>query len=98
MPLVCGWRGGDRPKLAEAEFPDICVTPRGTYEPWMLFRKPISEKTVAQNLRVWGAGGLRRLTTEEPFAGSGSTIAACEAVGYDCVGVEVDRSVIPMQI
>ena len=37
-----GFRGGDRPKLAEAEFPDICVTPRGTYEPWMLFRKPLS--------------------------------------------------------
>jgi site-specific DNA-methyltransferase (adenine-specific) len=46
-----GFRGGDRPKNAETEFPSVCVTPRGNYEPWLLFRKPISEKTVAQNLK-----------------------------------------------
>lgn len=49
-------RGGDRPKLAEKEFPEVSVTPRGAYEPWLMFRKPISEKTVAQNLRKWGTG------------------------------------------
>ena len=111
---------------------------RGAYEPWMLFRKPISERTVAQNIRKWGTGGLRRVSTDsplpdvipsgktpaaeeavsdhptlkpqhllrilartllpegegvvlDPFAGSGSTIAACEAVGYDSVGVELDQ-------
>lgn len=137
MRLYRGFRGGDRPKLAEQEFPDVCVTPRGNYEPWMLFRKPISEKTVAQNLRVWGTGALRRIGTDqpmpdiiqsgktpaieevvfnhptmkpqhllriiarcllplgrgvvlEPFAGSGSTIAACESIGYDSIGIEVD--------
>jgi 16S rRNA G966 N2-methylase RsmD len=137
MRLYRGFRGGDRPKLAEQEFPDVCVTPRGAYEPWMLFRKPISERTVAANLRKWGTGALRRLSTDqpvpdviqsgktpaieeavfnhptvkpqhllrilvrtllptgegvilEPFAGSGSTIAACQAVGYEAVGVEVD--------
>ena len=138
MRLYRGFRGGDRPKLAEEEFKEVCVTPRGCYEPWMLFRKPISEKTVAQNLRRWGTGALRRCGTDiplpdaiqsgktpsieerisdhptlkpqhfmrilartllplgqgtllEPFAGSGSTIAACEAVGYDSVGVELDE-------
>lgn len=137
MRLYRGFRGGDRPKLAEAEFPDVCVTPRGNYEPWMIFRKPISERTVADNLRKWGTGGLRRISADqplpdviqsgktpqieeavfdhptmkpqhllrilvrsllpvgrgrilEPFAGSGSTIAACEAVGYESVGVEID--------
>ncbi|MFT4243661.1 MAG: DNA methyltransferase [Acidovorax sp.] len=137
MRLYRGFRGGDRPKLAEEEFPDVCVTPRGNYEPWMLFRKPIAERTVAANLRKWKTGALRRLTAEcpfpdiiqsgktpcleedigehptlkpqhllrilarallpvgegvvlEPFAGSGSTIAACEAIGYDSVGVELD--------
>lgn len=137
MRLYRGFRGGDRPKLAEAEFPEVCVTPRGNYEPWMLFRKPISERTVSDNLRKWGTGALRRITVDqpfpdiiqsgktpaveeavfdhptmkpqhllrilartllplgegvilEPFAGSGSTIAACEAIGYDSVGVEVD--------
>ena len=138
MRLYRGFRGGDRPKLAEKEFEEVCVTPRGAYEPWMLFRKPISERTVAQNIRKWGTGGLRRVSTDsplpdvipsgktpaaeeavsdhptlkpqhllrilartllpegegvvlDPFAGSGSTIAACEAVGYDSVGVELDE-------
>lgn len=62
-----GFRGGDRPKNAETEFPDVCVTPRGNYEPWMLFRKPISEKTVAENLRKWGTGGLRMLAGGSPL-------------------------------
>lgn len=138
MRLYRGFRGGDRPKLAEKEFPEVCVTPRGAYEPWMLFRKPIAEKTVAQNLRAWGAGGLRRIAEDsplpdvipsgktpaieeqisdhptikpqhllrilarsllplgqgcllDPFAGSGSGIAACEAIGYDSAGIELDR-------
>jgi len=137
MRLYRGFRGGDRPKLAEQEFPEVCVTPRGAYEPWMLFRKSIEEKTVAQNLRKWGAGALRRLNVDQPlpdiiqsgktpiveesisshptvkpqqflrilvrsllplgagkildpFCGSGSTIAACQAAGYDAIGVEVD--------
>jgi len=137
MRLYRGFRGGDRPKLAELEFPETCVTPRGHYEPWMLFRKPISEKTVAANLRKWGAGALRRVSLDlplpdviqsgktpknedaisphptlkpqhllrilarsllplgqgvvlEPFAGSGSTLGACQAIGYDAVGVEID--------
>ncbi len=62
-----GFRGGDRPKNAEREFPDVCVTPRGNYEPWMLFRKPISEKTVADNLRKWATGGLRMLAGGKPL-------------------------------
>jgi site-specific DNA-methyltransferase (adenine-specific) len=137
MRLYRGFRGGDRPKLAETEFPDVCVTPRGNYEPWMIFRKPIAERTVADNLRRWGTGALRRISVGqplpdviqsgktpqieeaifshptmkpqhllrilarsllpigcgrilEPFAGSGSTIAACEAVGYESVGIEID--------
>jgi DNA modification methylase len=64
--LYQGFRGGDRPKNAEQEFPDVCVTLKGNYEPWMLFRKPISEDTVAANLRKWKAGGLRRLAESKP--------------------------------
>ncbi|MEF8714131.1 MAG: DNA methyltransferase [Accumulibacter sp.] len=144
LRLYRGFRGGDRPKNAETEFPDVCVTPRGCYEPWMLFRKPISERTVADNLRKWGTGALRRIGTDQPlpdviqsgktpqieetvsnhptlkpqhllrilvrcllplgngrildpFAGSGSTIAACQAVGYDSVGLEIDEEYFKSQ-
>lgn len=137
MRLYYSFRGGDRPKNAEAEFPDVCVSPKGAYEPWMLFRKPVETKTVAENLRKWKTGGLRRLSTDrplpdaipsgrtpkreeaisnhpclkpqhfmriivrallplgegkvlDPFMGSGSTIAAADAVGYDAIGLELD--------
>jgi len=131
-----GFRGGDRPKNAEQEFPDLCVSPRGNHEPWLLFRKPIDAKTVAQNLRKWGVGALRMLdgggpvpdvipssktpsiekeisdhpslkpqqlmrffcrmlmptdgVLLDPFMGSGSTIAACEAIAIDSIGLELD--------
>jgi site-specific DNA-methyltransferase (adenine-specific) len=130
-------RGGDRPKGAEEEFPDVTVMPRSCWEPWGIFRKPF-KGTVAENLRIWGAGGLRRTSSDEPlkdiiecsptrgreraiaphpslkpqrflrqvvraslplgigivydpFAGSGSTLAAAEALGYFAIGT--DRSI-----
>jgi len=64
--LVTTLRGGDRPKNAHIEFPDITVMPRSCWEPWLLFRKPC-EGTVSQNLRKWNTGGLRRISTTEPF-------------------------------
>jgi len=65
--LVRTLRGGDRPKLAEKEFDFISVMPRSCYEPWGLFRKPFAEKRVSQNLKKWGAGGLRRTPDGRPF-------------------------------
>ena len=61
-------RGGDRPKGAEEEFADMSVIPKGVWEPWGLYRKPLSEKTVVENLRVWKAGALRREASDIPFA------------------------------
>ncbi|MHB8376693.1 MAG: DNA-methyltransferase [Dehalococcoidia bacterium] len=136
-------RGGDRPKNAEDEFPAVTVMPRSAWEPWIVVRKPC-EGTVANNLRTWKTGGLRR-TPEGPFldviesrptrpeerrlaphpslkpqaflrqvvraalplgegvvldtfAGSGSTLAACEALGYRGIGVELDPHYVTMSM
>jgi site-specific DNA-methyltransferase (adenine-specific) len=135
--LVQTLRGGDRPKNAHREFPDVTVMPRSGWEPWGLFRKPC-EGRVQDNLRKWRTGGLRRISETEPFGdvihsaptrpeerriaphpalkpqafmrrivraalplgegivldpfmGAGSTVAACMAVGYEGIGIELDR-------
>lgn len=135
--LVMTMRGGDRPKGAHQEFGGVSVMPRSQWEPWLLYREPIEAKTVADNLRKWKTGGLRRISEAQPFgdviksrptgklerqlaphpslkpqnflrkvvrsmlplgegmildpfAGSGSTLAASEAVGYESIGLEVD--------
>jgi DNA modification methylase len=134
--LVMTMRGGDRPKAAHEEFPDVSVMPRSMWEPWLVFRKPLDGR-VQDNLRKWGTGGFRRPSMDkpfgdviasaptrpterrlaphpslkpqaflrqlvravlplgagivlDPFAGSGSTLAAAEAIGYQCIGIERD--------
>src|SRR3990170_3386308 len=59
-------RGGDRPKNAHNEFPEISVMPKSCWEPWGLFRKPC-EGRVQDNLRKWKTGGLRRISATTPF-------------------------------
>jgi site-specific DNA-methyltransferase (adenine-specific) len=59
-------RGGDRPKNAHDEFKDVTVMPKSCWEPWGLFRKPC-EGRVQDNLRKWNTGGLRRISSAEPF-------------------------------
>ncbi len=134
--LVKTLRGGDRPKNAEKEFPDVCTMPRGCYEPWGVFRKPIPNgMRVSDCLREFQTGALRRKpdgnpledviesertpqrerkiashpslkpqsflrqivyaslplgegVVADPFMGSGSTVAAAEAIGYSCIGIE----------
>jgi site-specific DNA-methyltransferase (adenine-specific) len=59
-------RGGDRPKNAHEEFPEISAMPRSMFEPWLLFRKPL-EGRLQDNLRKWKTGGLRRPELHRPF-------------------------------
>jgi site-specific DNA-methyltransferase (adenine-specific) len=105
LRMYTSFRGGDRPKNAEREFPEVCVTPRSAYEPWMLFRKPISERTVAANLRKWKTGGLRRLGVDRPLPEgipSGRTPPAEEAISsHPCLKPQhflriVVRSLLPL--
>jgi site-specific DNA-methyltransferase (adenine-specific) len=140
--LVMTMRGGDRPKNAHQEFPDVSVMPRSMYEPWVVFRKTC-EGRVQDNLRKWKTGGFRRPAKDrpfgdviessptrpsersiaphpslkpqaflrqvvraalplgegvvlDPFAGSGSTLAAAEAVGYASIGLEKDNAYVDM--
>lgn len=134
--LVQTLRGGDRPKNAEDEFPGVSSLPRGSFEPWGIFRKPLPHgMKVSDCLREFQTGGLRRTPDDKPFTdvimvgrtpqrekaivkhptlkpqallrrivhaslplgvgvladpfmGSGSTIAAAEALNLQSLGVE----------
>lgn len=140
--LVQTLRGGYKPKGSEIDFPQVSVMPRACWEPWGIFRKPF-DGTVADNLRRWGTGGLRRLADDEPlkdviqcsptrgrekeiaphpslkpqrflrqvvraalplgigtvydpFAGSGSTLAAAQVIGYRSLGTDRDVEYLEM--
>jgi site-specific DNA-methyltransferase (adenine-specific) len=65
--LIRTLRGGDRPKNADKEFPNVSVIPKGCFEPWGLFRKSLPPKmTVAECLRKFQTGGLRRHKKDSP--------------------------------
>ncbi len=64
--LTMTMRGGDRPKGAHGEFPEVSVMPRSMWEPWVVFRAPV-EGRVQDNLRTWKTGGFRRPSGDRPF-------------------------------
>lgn len=60
--IVRTLRGGDRPKNAEQEFPDVCSLPRGAYEPWSILRKPIpAGMKVSDCLRKFETGDFPKI-------------------------------------
>jgi len=66
--LVQTIRSGFRPKNEEEKYENISTMPRAHWEPWGLFRKPLEKGlTIAENLRAWKAGGLRREPDGRPF-------------------------------
>jgi site-specific DNA-methyltransferase (adenine-specific) len=64
--LTMTMRGGDRPKGAHEEFPEVSVMPRSMWEPWVIFRKPLDGR-VQDNLRNWKTGAFRRPDKDHPF-------------------------------
>ena len=64
--LVMTMRGGDRPKNAHLEFPDVSVIPRAMWEPWVMLRRPLDGRA-QDNLRNWKTGGFRRPCEDRPF-------------------------------
>lgn len=140
--LVMTMRGGDRPKNAHEEFPDVSVMPRSMFEPWLVLRHPLGGRA-QDTLRKWGTGGFRRPSADkpfgdvirshptpraekqiaahpslkpqaflravvraslplgkgvilDPFAGSGSTLAAANAIGYASIGIEKDPQYVAL--
>lgn len=66
--LVRTMRGGDRPKNAEERYSDVCTNPRGCYEPWGIFRKPVPNgMRISDCLDKYHTGGLRRQRDGRPF-------------------------------
>ena len=64
--IVRTLRGGDRPKGAHRDYPNLSVIPRSCWEPWLIFRKPC-EGRVKDNLAKWNTGALRRPRLDSPF-------------------------------
>ncbi|HEX7139792.1 MAG TPA: DNA methyltransferase [Vicinamibacterales bacterium] len=64
--IVKTLRGGDRPKGAHVQYPEVCVSPRSCWEPWLIFRKPCDGR-VRDNLERWGTGALKRPHRDVPF-------------------------------
>jgi site-specific DNA-methyltransferase (adenine-specific) len=64
--LTMTMRGGDRPKAAHEEFPEVSVMPRSMWEPWVVFRRP-ADGRIQDNLRRWKTGGFRRPSKDRPF-------------------------------
>jgi len=64
--LTMTLRGGDRPKAAHEQYPEVSVMPRSMWEPWLVYRKP-PEGRVQDNLKKWATGGFRRPSRDKPF-------------------------------
>jgi len=56
LRLVRTMRGGDRPKGAEEQYPEVATSPRSGYEPWLLFTEPADGLSTDALFRQYGTG------------------------------------------
>jgi site-specific DNA-methyltransferase (adenine-specific) len=83
--------GGLRRPNVEAPFTDVIPSGRTPREERAIAPHPSLKPQKFLRQLVWAALPLGKGRILDPFAGSGSTLAAAEAVGYESVGVEVDE-------
>jgi site-specific DNA-methyltransferase (adenine-specific) len=83
--------GGFRRISAERPFGDVIVSAPTRATERALAPHPSLKPQAFLRQLVRGVLPLGKGVVLDPFAGSGSTLAACEAVGYESVGVERDR-------
>lgn len=82
--------GGFRRPSAERPFGDVIRSSPTTKTERALAPHPSLKPQAFLRQLVRGVLPLGHGTVLDPFAGSGSTLAACNVVGYDSVGVEAD--------
>ncbi len=83
--------GGFRRISAERPFGDVIASAPTRAAERALAQHPSLKPQAFLRQLVRGVLPLGKGVVLDPFAGSGSTLAACEAVGYESVGVERDR-------
>ena len=92
--LVRTLRGGDRPKNAEEEFPGVSSMPKGCYEPWGLFRKPIGSPESVRLLTSvpnWRSAPLPR----RAFRGCNPQRAHAATRAGDCEPSQHQTAILP---
>lgn len=82
--------GGFRRISAERPFGDVIASAPTRSAERALAQHPSLKPQAFLRQLVRGVLPLGKGTVLDPFAGSGSTLAACEAIGYESVGVERD--------
>jgi site-specific DNA-methyltransferase (adenine-specific) len=90
--------GGLRRPNPEVPFTDVIPSGRTPQEERAIAPHPSLKPQKFLRQLVWAALPLGKGRVLDPFAGSGSTLAAAEALGYDSVGIEVDEEYYPLAV
>ena len=83
--------GGLRRPNAEVPFTDVIASSRTPQEERAIAPHPRLKPQKFLRQLVWASLPTGRGKILDPFAGSGSTLAAAEALGYDSLGIEADE-------